>query len=63
MPLLLLFFLVDLAHLDEMFEAVTLIQTQKSEPFPVVLIGKTYWQGLVTWMREVMLARGCIDED
>ena len=48
--------------LDEMFEAVTLIQTQKSEPFPVVLIGKTYWQGLVTWMREVMLVRGCIDE-
>ena len=48
--------------LDEMFEAVTLIQTQKSEPFPVVLIGKNYWQGLLTWMKEVMLARGCIDE-
>lgn len=47
--------------LDEMFEAVTLIQTQKSEPFPVVLIGKSYWQGLLTWMQEVMLARGCID--
>ncbi len=48
--------------LDELFEAITLIQTQKSEPFPVVLIGKTYWQGLLNWMREVMLERGCIDE-
>ncbi|MCP5178005.1 MAG: TIGR00730 family Rossman fold protein [Moraxellaceae bacterium] len=48
--------------LDELFEAITLIQTQKSEPFPVVLIGKSYWQGLLNWMREVMLTRGCIDE-
>lgn len=47
--------------LDEMFEAVTLIQTEKSEPFPVVLIGKSYWQGLLTWMEEVMLANGCIN--
>jgi len=48
--------------LDEMFEALTLIQTQKSEPFPVVLIGKNYWQGLLTWMREVMLTKGCIEK-
>jgi len=48
--------------LDEMFEALTLIQTQKSEPFPVVLIGKDYWQGLLTWMREVMLTKGCIEK-
>ena len=47
--------------LDEMFEAVTLIQTEKSEPFPVVLIGKSYWQGLLTWMEEVVLANGCIN--
>lgn len=48
--------------LDELFEALTLIQTQKSEPFPVVLIGKNYWQGLLAWIKEVMLAQGCIDE-
>lgn len=47
--------------LDELFEALTLIQTQKSEPFPVVLVGKDYWQGLLTWFKDVMLARGCID--
>lgn len=49
--------------LDEMFEALTLIQTEKSEPFPVVLVGKSYWQGLFTWLRETMLAKGCINEN
>ncbi len=48
--------------LDEMFEAVTLIQTEKSEPFPVVLIGKAYWQGLLTWMQDVVLANNCITD-
>ncbi len=48
--------------LDETFEALTLIQTEKSEPFPVVLIGKDYWQGLITWLRQTALAKGCINE-
>ncbi|PTQ89136.1 TIGR00730 family Rossman fold protein [Agitococcus lubricus] len=47
--------------LDEMFEALTLIQTEKSEPFPVVLVGKTYWQGLLTWLQQEVLAKGCIN--
>jgi uncharacterized protein (TIGR00730 family) len=41
--------------LDEMFEAITLIQTEKIGKFPIVLIGKEYWSGLVKWLREEML--------
>ena len=46
--------------LDEMFEALTLIQTEKSEPFPVVLVGRAYWGGLVDWLRNAVLGMGCI---
>src|SRR5512139_845136 len=41
--------------LDELFEAITLIQTGKIRPFPVVLVGREYWSGLVTWISEVMM--------
>ena len=41
--------------LDELFEAITLIQTQKIGKFPIVLVGKTYWDGLLVWIKEVML--------
>lgn len=47
--------------MDELFEALTLVQTGKSEPFPIVLVGKTYWHGLLSWMEESMLGLGCID--
>ncbi|HXK82341.1 MAG TPA: TIGR00730 family Rossman fold protein [Bacteroidales bacterium] len=40
---------------DELFEAMTLIQTQKSAAFPIVLVGTDYWGGLVEWIIEVML--------
>ncbi|MBC8510785.1 MAG: TIGR00730 family Rossman fold protein [Cryomorphaceae bacterium] len=43
--------------LDELFEAITLIQTQKIGKFPIVLVGKTYWEGLLGWIKEVMLAK------
>lgn len=50
--------------LDELFEALTLIQTERLAGFPVILIGSDYWQPLVTWLRSSMYARGCIsDED
>lgn len=49
--------------LDELFEALTLIQTEKIAPFPVVLYGSEYWQGLVHWLRHTMLAEGCISEE
>ena len=42
--------------LDEMFEALTLIQTKKSGKFPVILIGKSFWTGLIDWIKEVLLA-------
>lgn len=41
--------------MDELFEALTLIQTKKINKRPVVLIGKEYWQGLVDWIRTAML--------
>jgi len=43
--------------LDELFETLTLIQTQKTNPSPVVLIGKDFWQPLVTWLRTSLLDR------
>lgn len=47
--------------LDEMFEAVTLIQTKKIPPVPVYLMGKQFWEGLVGWLENTMLASKCID--
>ena len=43
--------------LDEVFEALTLIQTRKIGKFPVVLVGTEYWKGLVEWIREVLLEK------
>ncbi|MFL5726843.1 MAG: TIGR00730 family Rossman fold protein [Chloroflexota bacterium] len=48
--------------LDELFEALTLIQTGKVRHFPVVLVGSRYWQGLLGWMRDVQLAAGAVAE-
>jgi uncharacterized protein (TIGR00730 family) len=44
--------------LDELFEALCLIQTQKIRSFPVILIGADYWSGLVSWLREQALGGG-----
>jgi len=41
--------------MDELFEALTLIQTHKIKPFPVYMVGKDYWSGLVDWLKERML--------
>lgn len=49
--------------LDEFFEAMTLIQTQKINPFPIVLIGTEYWGGLVDWIKNKMLNEGTISPD
>jgi uncharacterized protein (TIGR00730 family) len=48
--------------LDELFEALTLVQTQKVTQFPIVLIGTAYWTGLLGWLREVALTDGKINE-
>jgi hypothetical protein len=50
--------------LDELFEALTLIQTRKIKNFPVVLFGKDYWGGMVGWLSDVILkAKNIVDED
>ena len=43
--------------LDELFEAITLIQTQKIAAFPIVLVGKDYWSGLMDWIKNIMLEK------
>ncbi|MGZ6269832.1 MAG: LOG family protein, partial [Candidatus Limnocylindrales bacterium] len=49
--------------LDELFEALTLIETGKIRHFPVILVGSAYWQGLLAWVRDTLLARGAIGPD
>jgi uncharacterized protein (TIGR00730 family) len=46
--------------LDELFEALTLVQTKKVTRFPIVLVGSDYWAGLLAWMNDVCLADGKI---
>lgn len=41
--------------LDELFEAITLIQTHKIEKFPIILVGKDFWEGLMDWVRATLL--------
>ncbi|WP_374456184.1 TIGR00730 family Rossman fold protein [Nocardioides sp.] len=50
-----------LGTFDELFEALTLVQTQKVTSFPIVLLGTAYWQGLMDWMRDTVLAEGKIN--
>ncbi|KUJ64282.1 DNA-binding protein [Streptomyces albus subsp. albus] len=47
-----------LGTLDELFEALTLVQTKKVTRFPIVLFGTAYWQGLVDWLRGTLVAEG-----
>ena len=49
--------------LDELFESMTLIQTQRIKPFPVILMGSDYWSGLVAWIKSELAGRGMISED
>ncbi len=49
--------------MDEFFEALTLMQTHKVYPLPLVLYGSEFWEGLVEWMRNVMLPHGTISEE
>jgi uncharacterized protein (TIGR00730 family) len=49
--------------LDEIFEAITLIQTKRIKPFPVILFGSDYWQPLWKWIEDTLLARTLISPD
>lgn len=44
--------------MDEFFECLTLIQTNKSAPFPIILIGKSYWSGLIEWLKTSVITAG-----
>jgi uncharacterized protein (TIGR00730 family) len=46
--------------LDELFESLTLIQTNRIRPFPTFLMGSNYWRGLIEWMKDQMLGSGKI---
>lgn len=48
--------------MDELFEALTLIQTEKMEAFPIVMIGKDYWKGLVDWMQNTQVKLGALTQ-
>ncbi len=49
--------------LDELFEAVTLIQTKRIRPFPLILVGSDYWNGLIDWIRQRLLTDGMISPE
>lgn len=49
--------------LDELFEALTLIQTKKIKPFPIYLMGKEYWEGLMGWMQGTVIGHNCISTE
>jgi len=49
--------------LDELFEAITLIQTDKLVDFPIVLISRDYWSGLIDWIKDKMLKEGNISAE
>jgi uncharacterized protein (TIGR00730 family) len=46
--------------LDELFESITLIQTQRIQPFPVILVGRKFWAPLLNWLEEALLGTGLI---
>ena len=49
--------------LDEIFEAMTLIQTKRIKPFPVILVGSDYWNGLLEWMKKNLLEKNKISPE
>jgi len=49
--------------LDELFESLTLVQTQKVRGFPIVLVGTQFWAGLIDWIRDTVAQRGLISPD
>ena len=49
--------------LDEFFEAATLVQTQRIDKFPIILVGKEYWRGLIHWLKNKALKAGTIERE
>jgi uncharacterized protein (TIGR00730 family) len=51
-----------LGTLDELTEVLTLIQTHKIKPFPVIIFDSQYWKGFIDWLESIVLAKGCISQ-
>jgi uncharacterized protein (TIGR00730 family) len=49
--------------LDELFEALVLIQTHRIKPFPIILFGSDYWGGLVDWLKREVISRRFLGEE
>ena len=49
--------------INELFEALTLVQTKRIEPFPVILFGSRYWKGLVDWINNTLVQQGAISPE
>ena len=49
--------------MDELFESLTLIQTKRIKPFPIVLVGSEFWGGLVDWIKEQLIGSGNINAE
>lgn len=49
--------------MDEFFESITLVQTEKIKHFPIILFGSRYWKGLIRWIESTMLREGCISAE
>lgn len=49
--------------MDELFESLTLIQTRRSDRFPIILVGKNYWEGLLKWIKDQVLANEYISRE
>ena len=49
--------------LDEIFEALTLIQTRKSEKFPIILVGSEFWEGIIDWLRNTLILEKNINKE
>lgn len=49
--------------LDELFESLTLVQTDKIDHFPIVLFGRAFWQPLVGWISDTLVREGCVGPD
>ena len=49
--------------LDELFEAVTLIQTRRIKPFPIIAVGSEFWSGMIEWIKSQILSHANIDSD
>ncbi len=49
--------------LDELFEAITLVQTRRVEPFPIILVGSNFWKGMTDWIQHILIHNKAIEKD